>query len=553
MKKIVYIICFILSLSISTKAQNLVSNGEFGAYDTTSTGAVFAKGWDMYASPDYYNAAYGYVPYNIGYQEDCCGGKGYIGEYMICSGGTGGDDGCREYIKTKLIDTLKIGHKYLASMYVNRSNDFNYSIATIGMLFTDTVIPSPPYPQFVVINATPQVKNNTLLTDTINWILVQDTFIAAGTEIYLTIGNFNSAATSDTVQSNGTWPYSGSAYYYIDGVSVYDLTNEICNTYWDAGYDKYVLAGDSVQLGAIASDNSTYKWLSSLGGSTYLNNDTLPNPWSKPVRNTRYYATKTCSGNSITDTVTVYVVPKVHLGNDTVYCGNFNLPIVLDAGAGQGYVYQWSTGAATQTISVTTSGTYSVKVSSSAVVIPSNPAGYGTDAVTLGIYNTSYFDVLHDTVLCDSSQFPITLNGTVATTPGTYNYYSWAGGHIGAQLSVNKAGMYIINVFIKDSNTNGVICKYRDTAVVTLGCSGIEQLTGGGEWINVYPNPASTVLQIVVSRGQIAGVSMYDVLGNEVLNTKEKEIDVSSLNSGVYFVEVKTIEGIYTKKIIVQH
>jgi hypothetical protein len=122
-------------------------------------------------------------------------------------------------MQTKLSDTLKAGHKYLASMYVNCANRMNYAIATLGMLFTDTAIVLPNYdPSFT---PTPQVRNNTLLADTFNWILIQDTIVSIGNEVYLTIGNFNLDATSDTVKLK-TSGVNGS-YYYIDNVSVIDV------------------------------------------------------------------------------------------------------------------------------------------------------------------------------------------------------------------------------------------------------------------------------------------------------------------------------------------
>ena len=64
---------------------------------------------------------------------------------------------------------------------------------------------------------------------------------------------------------------------------------------------------------------------------------------------------------------------------------------------------------------------------------------------------------------------------------------------------------------------------------------------------------------MAVSSEQITNVSIYDLLGNEmsaghveVVETSA-QLDVSSLNNGVYFIEVRTLGGIYTKKIVVQH
>jgi type IX secretion system substrate protein len=231
-----YIKALVLIISAQVlyiKAQNLVYNGYFEVYSSCPTARSspsnlqlnYATGWQTSAStPDYYNSCASTssqvnVPYSgYGYQQDCCGGNGYAGEFMLDMNSPNYD---REYIYTKLIDTLKAGHKYLASMYVSRADGWEYAIATIGMLFTDTAI-ALPYPQSY-INATPQVKNTTLLSDTINWILIQDTITAIGNEAYLTIGNFNTSATCDSVYVGGNGTYWNFAYYYIDGVSVYDL------------------------------------------------------------------------------------------------------------------------------------------------------------------------------------------------------------------------------------------------------------------------------------------------------------------------------------------
>ncbi len=127
----------------------------------------------------------------------------------------------REYTSTKLVDTLKAGHTYMASMYISRANYVDYAVASVGMLFTDTATILPASQSF--ISANPQVKNTTLLTDTANWVLIQDTFIANGNEIYLTLGNFNTSATSDSVFiGNPRFPFP-IVYYYIDNVSVYDV------------------------------------------------------------------------------------------------------------------------------------------------------------------------------------------------------------------------------------------------------------------------------------------------------------------------------------------
>ena len=61
------------------------------------------------------------------------------------------------------------------------------------------------------------------------------------------------------------------------------------------------------------------------------------------------------------------------------------------------------------------------------------------------------------------------------------------------------------------------------------------------------------MVQVAVAGGSpVKEITLLNVLGNEVISTKQKEIDISSLAEGIYFVQVKTAEGILTKKIIKQ-
>ena len=312
MKNVLIILSFILSLSLS-KAQNLVPNGNFEIYSQCPTSyaqIMYATGWQGsgVSTPDYYNACSSQggglnAPYaGSGYQKDCCGGQAYSGIISLNKSYPNQD---REYLQLQLLDTLKTGTKYLTSMYASLCNNCDYAIGTLGVFFTSSTIQGGSNNS--VINVPyPQVKNTILLSDTLNWVLVQDTFTLNSNAIYLTIGNFSADSSSDTIHVGGI--LSGGAYYYIDGVSVYDITGGACNSYWDAGYDKYVLPGDSIRLGAINTDNSMYTWQNSAGGSTYLSSTSDARPWCKPTQTTTYYVTKTCPNNNVfKDTVTVYV------------------------------------------------------------------------------------------------------------------------------------------------------------------------------------------------------------------------------------------------------
>lgn len=73
----------------------------------------------------------------------------------------------------------------------------------------------------------------------------------------------------------------------------------------------------------------------------------------------------------------------------------------------------------------------------------------------------------------------------------------------------------------------------------------------GGVWntelIEVYPNPASTVLNISFNTGETTAIKIVNVLGETVISTsinnQNNSIDVSGLTKGVYFVQSATSTG----------
>lgn len=67
--------------------------------------------------------------------------------------------------------------------------------------------------------------------------------------------------------------------------------------------------------------------------------------------------------------------------------------------------------------------------------------------------------------------------------------------------------------------------------------------------ISIYPNPAQNQLN-VTSTENINKTELYNITGLLALSTTETTIDISSLNQGIYFVRVYTIQGITTQKII---
>jgi len=108
------------------------------------------------------------------------------------------------------------------------------------------------------------------------------------------------------------------------------------------------------------------------------------------------------------------------------------------------------------------------------------------------------------------------------------------------------------------TDSASAIIVWRDNSAVS-----VEELTENDVEISAYPNPASgsdvTVTYDVAKNVDHAEIVMYDLVGKElnsyVLNTNENKLklNVSDLNSGVYFYAIKVNKKILkTERLIVK-
>ena len=239
--RIFYLTFFILHLTFILPAQNLVPNYSFE--DTIQSAQSFyeiggyVKNWigsgggTSYfnshsptnpSSGPYYSVN---VPQNgLGYQ-NAHTGEAYAGILTFIIGYTDG----RGYLQDSLISPLIGGTKYYVSFYVSLADSEKYACNNIGAYFSNTPPILPPLGQQVhdTVSYTPQISNDSInhpLTDKVNWMQIKGSFVAAGGEQYIVIGNFVRDAHVDTIYVNSAaypssydWNY---AYYYIDDVIV---------------------------------------------------------------------------------------------------------------------------------------------------------------------------------------------------------------------------------------------------------------------------------------------------------------------------------------------
>ncbi|MDD5571869.1 MAG: T9SS type A sorting domain-containing protein [Bacteroidales bacterium] len=215
----------------------------------------------------------------------------------------------REYLQGKLISKLETDKKYCISFYVSLADSSYYATGDIGVYFSnikisDTGVTS--HSECKNFPYIPQVVNdNGIITDTSNWVLIKGIYTAQGNELYLTIGNF-AGDTIDTVKTGFIPKYMKHfAYYYMDDVSVVEITEA------NAGRDTIICNGDSVQLGTQGVAGVIYQWQT----SEWLSDENVSNPIAKPTSTTKFYLTVTdsltvCGTFVTTDSVTVTIAPE---------------------------------------------------------------------------------------------------------------------------------------------------------------------------------------------------------------------------------------------------
>jgi hypothetical protein len=220
-------------------------------------------------------------------------GKGYVG----IDGVNGSNPGnFREYIQSKLLSTLSINHSYCVTVYTSLADPCNAYISTLGAYFDNGSISAPSY--FGLAIATPQIVNLTQpLNDKINWMKIENSFIASGNEQYISIGNFFPDTTCGLVLL-GT-PSYWYAYYYIDDVSVIDI-----DTPAKIGKDHivYLIPGDSAFIGRTPEVGLNEDCIWSVDGNAI---DTIAGLWVKPLVDTKYKLVQNICGNIKSDSVLI--------------------------------------------------------------------------------------------------------------------------------------------------------------------------------------------------------------------------------------------------------
>jgi hypothetical protein len=87
------------------------------------------------------------------------------------------------------------------------------------------------------------------------------------------------------------------------------------------------------------------------------------------------------------------------------------------------------------------------------------------------------------------------------------------------------------------------------------GIGGINDLAPS---IRIYPNPAINTLIVETEGMKMEHVTLLNALGKEVYSSRQSQpgnrlqIPLYDLSSGLYFVTIKTHDGVVSRKVIVE-
>ena len=210
-----------------------------------------------------------------------------------------------------------------------------------------------------------------------------------------------------------------------------------------------------------------------------------------------------------------------------------------------------------------------------AAILPTDTINYnihfqntGTDtAFTVTIYDTLDSDLDIPSIVSgvSSHQYTMQLMGT-GILKWTFNNILLPDSNVNEQAS---HGFVKFQIHQKPNNPNGTVIKnwagivfdfntavITDTVVLTVTIPvSVQEVKADGNEISIYPNPSNGIF-VVASAAKQSLVQMYNVMGENIysvkINSNKTEINLSRQESGIYFIQVKTAEGIKTQKIIIQ-
>jgi hypothetical protein len=127
-------------------------------------------------------------------------------------------------------------------------------------------------------------------------------------------------------------------------------------------------------------------------------------------------------------------------------------------------------------------------------------------------------------------------------------------GHIRVTVSESCVKVDYVRAYLPGDTVSGIHHNGEVAFSYTIGdcSSAVNEFQVSGFRFQVFPNPAKDKLNIVLPVDmKYYSINLINPKGQTILQTKSKQIDISSVNNGMYFVNIKTEKGELNKKIII--
>ncbi len=296
-------------------------------------------------------------------------------------------------------------------------------------------------------------------------------------------------------------------------------------------------SGQTASLNA-GNTGSTFLWTPGAATTQFIN-VTAGGTYSASIKSIHG-----CVINSSTNVI-IRPLPVPALGSDTSICEGDN--ITLNAG-NTGYTYNWNTGASTQTINVSDSGTYSVTITTPYNCVGTEdkhvaflPAprveGFNFIPMFYDELGKVKFSPLHPTSV-DTYEWDFGDGTPKSAQQNPVHTYAGSGQFIVTLKVFNNCSDYSTQQPINVNLTTGIVTLSKDQADVVL-----------------YPNPARTQLTIDSKNDKVKmeEITVFNILGAVVYqhkadNSKQHQLSVAHLSSGIYSVRILTDKGFVIRK-----
>ena len=144
---------------------------------------------------------------------------------------------------------------------------------------------------------------------------------------------------------------------------------------------------------------------------------------------------------------------------------------------------------------------------------------------------------------------PFDLTAYVSPIGGTFS----GPGMIGSIFNPNAAGVgtHMLTYTYTHPITG---CSASQIQYITVfGSVGIDDVTAAVDAIVMYPNPATSQLNLVgINTQEIIALQIFDLIGKVVystdINSESITIDVNNFNSGAYLIRFINIDGVSVTK-----